>query len=272
MNKTHTKFEKLKKILQEMDCVLVAFSGGVDSTFLLDTSKGVLGAGKVIAVTATSSTYPGRELNESKSIAATLGVRHLIVESEELNIPGFSENSTDRCYYCKGELFSKLNDIAQKEGIKYILDGSNYDDIGDYRPGMRAAAECGVKSPLKEVELTKDEIRLLSRENGLKTWNKPSFACLASRFPYGDRITPEKLVMVDRAEGVLRDLGFDQIRVRHHGDIARIEVARDEMERFSEDNIIETIIGRLKGLGYTYVTLDLEGYRTGSMNEILKEK
>ena len=261
----------LLKSLKEMGGILVAFSGGVDSTYLLSVSKDAVGVKNLMAVTATSSTYPQSELEEAKKLAKDLEVKHQVITSEELEIDGFSDNPPDRCYYCKGELFTKLWEVAGTESIPFVLDGSNYDDIGDYRPGMQAAKEKKVSSPLKESKMTKEEIRFLSRERGLPTWDKPAYACLASRFPYGDKINAEKLKMVEKAEEFLKKTGFRQVRVRHHGDIARIEVAEEEMENLLVRNSSDSITKNIKDLGFTYVVVDLEGYRTGSMNQTLQE-
>lgn len=264
------KLEKLKEILSGLESVAIAFSGGVDSTFLLKVAKQALGD-RVIAVTATSSTYPQREFNEAKKYAEEIGVKHIIIESEELEIEGFSKNPVNRCYYCKTELFSKIHNVAKENGIKYVVDGSNADDTGDYRPGMKAARELGVISPLMDAGLTKNDIRALSKAMGLETWDKPSFACLSSRFPYGNEINISKLSMVEQAEQFLLDLGFRQVRVRHHGEIARIEVSQEERCKFFDLNTMDHIGGKFKEIGFTYVTLDILGYRTGSMNEVLSE-
>lgn len=265
------KLEKLKKILSELDSVVIAFSGGVDSTFLLGVAHDLLGD-KVIAVTARSSTYPERELNEAINYAKERQINHIVIESEELDIEGFSKNPPNRCYYCKHELFSKLIDVAKKHNIKYVLDGSNYDDMGDFRPGMKAATELSVLSPLKMSELSKEDIRRLSKEMNIPTWDKPAFACLSSRFPYGHEITMEKLKMVEKAEQFLLDMGLRQIRVRHHGEIARIEVAKEEREKLFDAETLDEIGKRLKIIGFTYVTLDVTGYRTGSMNDGLSNQ
>ncbi|TDT57255.1 ATP-dependent sacrificial sulfur transferase LarE [Fonticella tunisiensis] len=262
------KLEKLKNILKDMESVVIGFSGGVDSTFLLKVAKDTLGD-KVLAVTASSSTFPEREMREAIKFAKEINANHMVIESEELEIEGFAKNPENRCYYCKNELFSKLTAIARERGYNFVLDGSNGDDTGDYRPGMKAARELGVRSPLIEAGLSKTDIRALSREMGLPTWNKPSFACLSSRVPYGQEITREKLNMIDAAEQFLIDLGFRQLRVRHHGEIARIEVAPQEREKFFSAEIMDKVADRLKEIGFNYVTLDLKGYRTGSMNEVL---
>jgi uncharacterized protein len=263
------KLLSLRGILSSLESICVAYSGGVDSTFLLRVSMDVLGE-NVLAVTATSPTYPKRELNEAIESAQKIGVRHLLISSNELDIPGFSQNTTNRCYYCKHDLFRKLRTEAQKCGIKTVADGSNYDDTRDYRPGRKAAKEIGVRSPLCEAELTKNEIRYLSKELGLSTWNKPSLACLSSRIPYNEKITEEKLRQVEEAEGILRNLGFTQVRVRHHNDIARIELVPDEMSSLNVYEMRLSIDSALKSLGFKYVTVDLKGYRTGSMNEVLE--
>jgi len=262
------KYEILKNNMKKRGSAAIAFSGGVDSTFLVKVAHEVLGD-KMIAVTATSSTYPERELKEAIKYAKDMGVKHLIISSEELDIEGFASNPTNRCYYCKKELFTKINAIAKENGVQYVFDGSNIDDDGDYRPGMQAARELEVISPLKEAKLTKDDIRELSKDLGLPTWNKPAFACLSSRFPYGIEITAPKLKMVDEAEQFLLDMGIRQVRVRHHGEIARIEVAPEERVQFFDVEVMNRIGERFKEIGFNYVTLDMLGYRTGSMNEVL---
>jgi len=262
------KFDCLKKNLQSLGSVLIAFSGGVDSTFLAKAAHDVLGK-NAISVTATSSTYPKRELREAKRIAKQIGIRQIIIESEETEIDNFSRNPKDRCYYCKKELFKKLKDVARKNGVKHILDGTNYDDMDDYRPGMRAIKEENIVSPLKDAKLTKEDIRILSKDMGLATWDKPSCACLASRFPYGTEITKERLEIIDKAESIIKNIGIKQVRVRYHDNIARIEVEREFMPLLLEHS--EKIIPGLKDIGFTYIAVDLEGYRTGSMNEVLKD-
>ncbi len=246
----------------------VAFSGGVDSSFLLKCAHDVLGD-NVLAVTARSSTFPQRELSESISFAKSYGIKQELIDSEEIDIKGYAENPADRCYYCKNELFTKIRKLASEKGLKYMAEGSNMDDLGDFRPGLKAAAELGAVSPLRFAGLNKEEIRLLSKEMGLPTWDKPSFACLASRVPYGQKITREKLGVIDKAEQFLMDLGFRQVRVRHHGDIARIELLKSDMPRIFENGLYEKIYAKLKELGFIYVTLDLKGYQTGSMNSVL---
>ena len=267
----HDKYRVLQENLKALGSVAVAFSSGVDSTFLLKAAQEALGD-KVIAVTASSCSFPKRELEEAKTFCEKEGIRHITVESEELEIEGFCQNPTNRCYICKKELFEKIWDIATKEGLNAVAEGSNMDDNGDYRPGLQAVAELGVKSPLRHSELYKADIRALSKDLGLPTWEKQSFACLSSRFVYGETISEEKLGMVDQAEQLLLDMGFHQIRVRIHGNIARIEVLPEEIARLVEEENRTRIAKQLKEYGFDYVTLDLLGYRTGSMNETLTKE
>ena len=262
------KLGLLKEYIASLESVAVAFSGGVDSTLLLKVAHDVLGD-KAIAVTAKSVSFPERELNEAKTFCADNNIKQIICESEELEIEGFRDNPRNRCYLCKKELFTKILAIARENNIANVVEGSNLDDLGDYRPGLQAIEELGIKSPLRAAGLSKAEVRELSWELGLKTWDKPSFACLASRFVYGERITPEKLNMVGKAEDLLISLGFKQVRVRIHGDIARIEVLPEDFARIIQDDTRTKIYDTLKNLGFSYVTLDLKGYRTGSMNETL---
>jgi len=261
------KFKELKNYLKSLGSVLVAYSGGVDSTFLFKVAHEVLGD-KCMGVTASSETYPQSELAEALKVAENIGGKHMLIRTEELADERFAGNPVNRCYFCKAELFSKLWSIARRAGLNYVVDGANADDVHDYRPGHQAGQELGVKSPLQEVGLSKEEIRQLSKALGLPTWNKPSFACLSSRFPYGQRITSEKLAQVDQAETFLRQLGFGQLRVRHHENIARIEVPREDFPLVT-GAMLDRIVAKLKDLGFVYVTLDLQGLRSGSMNEVL---
>lgn len=271
MKTTQEKYQSLQTYLRELESVAIAFSGGVDSSFLLRVAHDVLGD-KAIAVTASSCSFPERELREAKAFCQQYGISHIVCKSEELDIDGFRQNPSNRCYLCKHELFEKIWEIARQHGISAVAEGSNMDDRGDYRPGLVAVKELGVKSPLQQAELTKAEIRALSHELGLSTWNKQSFACLSSRFVYGETISEEKLAMVDKAEQLLLDLGFRQVRVRIHDTIARIEILPEEFEKLLHNNVYSRIYKSLKDLGFTYVTLDLGGYRTGSMNEVLPNK
>lgn len=263
------KLDKLKGILLSYKRVLVAYSGGVDSSFLLKCCSDFLGKNNVLAVTAASATYTRKELNTAKEITRDLGVTHKIISTSEVDDPSFKANPVNRCYYCKSELFSRLKSLAEKEHTAYILDGSNLDDLKDYRPGRQAKEELGVHSPLAEAGLTKKEIRQLSKEFGLKTWDAPQMACLASRFAYGEEITIENLKRIEKAEEYIRSLGIKLVRLRHYQlpdktKLARIEVDKKEIKKITDYRL--SIIDYLQKLGYNYVTLDLEGYRSGSMN------
>lgn len=263
------KYSSLQSILKTMESVAIGYSGGVDSTLLLKVAVDVLRE-KAIAMIGRSETYPTREFEEAVKIAEQIGARYLIVTTEETDVLKFRENPPDRCYFCKTELFSKLNEIAAREGLKWIADGTITDDIGDFRPGMKAKSEQNVRSPLLEARMSKLDVRELARCLGLSTWDKPAFACLSSRFPYGMAITKANLTKIDGAETFLRDEGFRFFRVRYHDErTARIEVGSQEIQRLADDRLRERVVAHMKSLGFIYVTLDLQGYRTGSMNEVL---
>ena len=262
------KYSHLLDLLRDLERVVVAFSGGVDSTFLARAAREAVGD-RALLVTADSETYPARELAEARGLASLLGMRHVVVETRELDNPDYARNPSDRCFFCKDELFTRLAPIAAREGDGAVVYGAVMDDLGDHRPGMRAARERGVRAPLIDAELWKAEIRELSRAQGLPTWDKPSFACLSSRFQYGDQITAAKLRQVDAAEEIVRSLGFRQFRVRHHDRLARLEIAAEEMAKLWEDGRHATLVEKLRGLGYVYVTVDLAGFQSGSANLLL---
>jgi pyridinium-3,5-biscarboxylic acid mononucleotide sulfurtransferase len=269
----HLAVQKKKALvnnLKGLPSLMIAFSGGVDSTFLLAIAAETLGS-RVMAVTATSSVHPPLDIKNAKEFTATHGIAHIIFESDEKSIPEFTANQPDRCYHCKKALCIKLKEIAIEHGVTHIAHAINADDLGDYRPGIKAASEMGLIAPLVDAELTKEEIRFLSKEMGLSTWDHPSMACLASRIPYGDPITDEKISMVKKAEQLLADAGLSQYRVRHHGTVARIEVNRDDFTMFSSPVFREKIISDFKKIGFLHIALDLEGYRSGSMNMGLKQ-
>jgi uncharacterized protein len=262
------KYGRLVGALRGLDGVVVAFSGGVDSTLLARAAGDALGE-RVLLVTADSPTYPASELAEAKQLAAHLGLPHLVVATRELDDPRYAANPVNRCFFCKDELFRALEPVARREGLSTLVYGATMDDLGDHRPGMEAARRLGVTAPLIEAGLWKAEIRELSRARGLPTWDKPAFACLSSRFQYGDRITVEKLRQVDAAEAFVRSLGFRRFRVRHHDRLARLEIPREDLDRLWQDGRDEAIVRRLRELGYVYVTVDLAGFQSGSANLVL---
>lgn len=262
------KYNNLRDLIKGYGSALIAFSGGVDSTLLAKISFDELKE-RSIAVTALSQTYPEFERNEALKLAEMIGINHKFINSEELEIEGFAQNTKDRCYYCKRELFSKLQEMAKLNNLNCVLDGSNYDDRNDYRPGFKAVKELNIKSPLFDTKITKPEIRILSKELGLPNWDKPSFACLSSRFPYGTEITKENLSKISNIEEFLRINGFKQFRARFHNNILRIEILPDEFSRMLDDNFRLRLIKLTKENSFNYVTLDLVGYRTGSMNEVI---
>jgi pyridinium-3,5-biscarboxylic acid mononucleotide sulfurtransferase len=268
--RVHKKKQALLDRLRALDSLLVAFSGGVDSTFLLAVAREALGK-KVLAVTAHSILYPRSETEEAAAFARLQGIEHVLLASEASHLPEFIANTPERCYFCKKYLFGRLRKIAEQRGIRSIAHAANMDDFDDFRPGWKAAVEMGGLAPLVDVQLTKEEIRFLSREMGLPTWDKPSMACLASRIPYGEPITDAKLQIVGEAEKEIASLGFTQYRVRHHGPVARIELQVPDMKKIMKPEIRESLVAKLKKLGFLYVTLDLEGYVTGSMNRALKK-
>jgi len=264
------KIKKLENILKGLKSVVVAYSGGLDSTFLLKMAFDTLGKDNVLAVTARSETYPNIEYIDARRAAKLIGAAHKVIRTKELAMKNFKANPVNRCYYCKKELFKNLSDIRRRRGFENIVDGANYDDLKDVRYGMRAARETGVRSPLLEAKIEKEEIRKLSRRLKLPTWDKPSFACLASRVPFHETITREALARIDRAESYLRRAAFKQVRVRLHKDIARLEFYGSDFSKILRERTRRRVIQHLKNLGFKYITLDLEGYRTGSMHEVEK--
>jgi uncharacterized protein len=265
------KARKIKSLILEMDSALVAFSGGVDSTLVLALAHDVLGE-KALAVTAQSASMPDREMKACHQLAKEIGVKHLVVKTEEMSNPNYRANPANRCYHCKTELYSSLKKVAQQENILNILNGTNTDDLGDYRPGLDSAREQGVRSPLVEAEFNKQEVRELSRKMELSVWDKPAMACLSSRIPYGQPVTPEKLAMIEQADDLLLSLGFTQVRVRHLGTLARIELDKNEIPRYQNDKSVQKAVEeKLKALGFNNVVLDPEGYRMGNLNSALLE-
>ncbi|UQZ89728.1 ATP-dependent sacrificial sulfur transferase LarE [Deltaproteobacteria bacterium Smac51] len=272
MSELQKKYDKLTKCLQDYGRLAIAFSGGVDSALLLKAASFVLPPGNLLTITARADIFPSWEFEEAAELVESLNVEWLVVPVDALAAPGVADNPPDRCYFCKKALFQKMMDAASERGFTVVADGSNMDDLGDFRPGAKAVSELGVVSPLKEAGMDKTDIRALSAQFSLPTWNKPAYACLASRFPYGRRITVEELKQVEQAENVLRGLGFAEVRVRHHGDVARIEIGPDELARFLKPELMADVNKKIQALGFPFSALDLAGYRRGSLNETVEQE